>query len=126
LSVSSRPASGEHHESPPANSPEIPANTANNRQAVDGATAGTSPASDTQASDQVPLPQCPPELAEVLPKAQDPEVIGYVRVIVSLIEGRKISLEEIWQSLLHFWRQRTIGRRRKIDHTVAWLNVHPP
>jgi hypothetical protein len=71
-------------------------------------------------------PQCPPALVEVLPKAQDPEVMGHVRVIVSLLEARPVSLEEIWQTLLHFWRQRTIGRRRPIDHTVDWLNDHPP
>jgi hypothetical protein len=23
-------------------------------------------------------------------------------------------------------RQHTIGRRRKIDQTVAWINEHPP
>jgi len=61
-----------------------------------------------------------------LPKAQDPEVIEHVQAIVSLLEDRRVSREEIWQTLLHFSRQRTIGRRRKIDHTVAWLNTHPP
>jgi hypothetical protein len=82
--------------------------------------------STTSNTDRCPVPQCPPELAEVLPKAQDPEVMRHVRVVVTLIEGRKVSLEEIWQALLHFWRQRTIGHRRKIDHTVAWLNANPP
>jgi hypothetical protein len=71
-------------------------------------------------------PCCPPELAEVLPKARDAEVIGHVQVIVSLLEGRPVSLEEIWEALLHFWRQRTIGRRPKIDQIIAWLNTHPP
>ena len=117
LSVPRRSAAGEHPRSHPADSSEIPPNAANGQQACVGG---------TLSADQAPLPQCPPELAEVLPKAQDPEVIGYVRVIVSLIEGRRISLEEIWQSLLHLWRQRTIARRRKIDHTLAWLNAHPP
>jgi len=61
-----------------------------------------------------------------LPKARDPQVMEHVRVIVSLIEGRQVSLEEIWQAVLHFWRQRTIGHRHKIDHIVAWLNANPP
>ena len=69
---------------------------------------------------------CPPALAEVLPKAQDPEVIGHVRVIVSVLEGRPVSLAEIWETLLKFSRQRTIGQRRPIDYAVAWLNTHPP
>jgi len=82
--------------------------------------------SSTPNADRRPSLQCPPELAEVLPKAQDPEVMRHVQVMVSVMEGRKISLEEIWQALLHFWRQRTIGHRRKIDHTLAWLNANPP
>ncbi len=105
----------------PSEVPDTPlptsAETSEQREGSESATPNT---------EERPLPQCPPELAEVLPKTQDPEVMRHVRVIVSLIEGRKVSLEEIWQALLHFWRQRTIGHRRKIDHTVAWLNANPP
>jgi hypothetical protein len=49
-----------------------------------------------------------------------------VRVVVSLIEGRRVSLEEIWEMLVRVLRQHSIGRRSKMDHTVAWLNGHPP
>lgn len=52
--------------------------------------------------------------------------MGHVQIIVSLLEARPVSLEEIWEALLKFWRQRTIGRRQPIDHTIAWLNTHPP
>jgi hypothetical protein len=121
--VSSRPGTAEPGERSHAGSSEIPVRPA---PVTQDATADTS-------SEQLPpkaapalLPQCPPALVEVLPKAQDPEVMGHVRVIVSLLEARPVSLEELWQTLLHFWRQRTIGRRRPIDHTVAWLNTHPP
>jgi hypothetical protein len=114
LSVANRPATTAQLQSPPVDSPQV---TANNSPCSE---------SPTASADHDPEPQCPPALAEVLPKAQDPEVMGHVRVIVSLLEARPVSLEEIWQTLLHFWRQRTIGRRRPIDHTVAWLNTHPP
>ena len=121
--VSSVPATAELGEHPPAASAEIPIHQP---PAPQGTSAGVLPERFPQGAAQSSSPQCPPELAEVLPKAQDPEVMGHVRVIVSLLEARPVSLEEIWQTLLHFWRQRTIGQRRPIDHTVAWLNAHPP
>ncbi len=114
LSVVNRPATTAQPKSPPVDSPQAAANNP--------------PCSESPpaTADHDPEPQCPPALAEVLPKAQDPEVIEHVRIIVSLLEDRSISLEELWETLLRFWRQRTIGRRRKIDHNVAWLNTHPP
>lgn len=69
---------------------------------------------------------CPAEVAKALPAAQDPELIEHVRAVVSLIEERPVSLEEIWQMLLRVLSQRSMGRRRKIDHVVAWLNANPP
>lgn len=122
-SVSSGPGTAEPHENPSAVSAAIPTPKP---QVGKGDRADALPGRCTQTGDQCSSPQCPPALAEVLPKAQDPEVIGHVRIIVSLLEGRQVSLEEIWETLLNFSRQRTIGRRRKIDHTVAWLNTHPP
>ena len=113
----------EAHENPSAASAEIPAPEP---QVGEGAKTDATPEHDIQADGQSSPPQCPAALVEVLPKAQDPEVIGHVRIIVSLLEGRQVSLEELWETLLNFWRQRTMGRRRKIDHTVAWLNTHPP
>ena len=121
--VSSRPGSAKPGEHPPAASSDIPAGHAPVAQDATAAPPSEQLPPRTAPSSS---PECPPELAEVLPKAQDPEVMGHVRVIVSLLEARAVSLEEIWQTLLHFWRQRTIGRRRPIDHTVAWLNAQPP
>jgi hypothetical protein len=65
-------------------------------------------------------------VAEALPAAKDPELVEHVRVVVSLIEERPVSLEEIWQMLLRVLSQRSMGRRRKIDHVVAWLHANPP
>jgi hypothetical protein len=121
--VSNRPGTAKPGEHPPAASSDI---LGGHAPVAQDATAGALPEQLPPRTAPSSSPQCPPELAEVLPKAQDPEVMGHVRVIVSLLEARPVSLEEIWQALLHFWRQRTIGRRRPIDHTVAWLNAHPP
>jgi hypothetical protein len=121
LSVPRRSFGRKHPNRDPADSSEIAAN-----QPKAAHSAGKAGDGATASADQDPLPQCPAALAEVLPKAQAPQVMGYVQVIVSLLEGRRVSLEEIWQTLLNFWRQRTIALRRKNDHTVAWLNAHPP
>lgn len=56
----------------------------------------------------------------------NPLLLDYVRMVVSLIEGRPVSAAEILEMLRRFLRQHTLGRRRKIDHTVAWLHEHPP
>jgi hypothetical protein len=50
-------------------------------------------------------------------------MIEYVRMVVSLIEGRRVGRREMLERVL---RQHRLGRRRKIDHTLAWLNEHPP
>ncbi len=122
-SVCSDPGTAEPGELPPAASAEI---AANQPPVAQGATANALPGSGPQTGEQSSALQCPSALAEVLPKAQAPEVIEHVRIIVSLIEGRPVSLKELWEALLHFSRQRTIGQPRQIDHTVAWLNTHPP
>lgn len=108
-------ATAQDHDRGGGDSPEPP--SAKQSQADEAGCGGQDPGS---------VPECPPELAEVLPKAADLQLMEQVRVIVSLIEGRKVTLHEIWQALLHFWRQRTVGRRRKIDHIIAWLNTKPP
>jgi hypothetical protein len=56
----------------------------------------------------------------------NPLLLEYVRRVVSLIEGRPVSSAEILEMLRRFLRQHSLGRRRKIDHTVAWLHEHPP
>jgi hypothetical protein len=122
-SVSSGPGTVEPGENPPGALAEI---AANQPWVAKGAAAGALPGHDRRTGDPCSSPPCPPALTEVLPKAQDPELIEHVRFIVSLLEGRQVSLEELWETLLNFSRQRTIGWRRKIDHTVAWLNAQPP
>jgi len=37
-----------------------------------------------------------------------------------------VSTSQVLEMLARVLRQLTIGRRRKIDQTVAWLNEQPP
>jgi hypothetical protein len=53
-------------------------------------------------------------------------MVEHVRMAVSLIEGRRVSVEEILEMLARVLRQHSMCRRRKIDQTVAWLNENPP
>lgn len=59
--------------------------------------------------------------------AQGPQrMVEHVRMVVSLIEARLVSLKEIGEMLQRVLRQHRMCRRRKIDHAVAWLNENPP
>lgn len=53
-------------------------------------------------------------------------VLDYVRRVVSWIEGRLVSLREVWAMLAKVLRQHSMARRRRIDQTLDWLNEHPP
>lgn len=53
-------------------------------------------------------------------------MVEHVRLVSSLIEERRVSREEILAMLTRVLRQRSMPRLRKIDHTLAWLNEHPP
>ena len=53
-------------------------------------------------------------------------MLEYVRMLVSLIEARSVSRAEILEMLQRVLRQHSLGRRRKIDHAVNWLQEHPP
>ena len=71
--------------------------------------------------------QPPPPPASVLPGVRwNPRLLAYVRMVISVIEGRPVSRTEILHMLEKVLRQHSHARRRKIDHTVAWLHEHPP
>ena len=53
-------------------------------------------------------------------------MLEYVRLLVSLIEARSVSLTDIVHMLQRVLRQHSLGRGRKIDHAVIWLQEHPP
>jgi hypothetical protein len=53
-------------------------------------------------------------------------LVEHVQGVVSLIERRPVSREEILALLSKVLRQQGMGRRRRIDQAVAWLNENPP
>jgi len=53
-------------------------------------------------------------------------ILDYVRVVVSVIEGRPVQLSEIVEMLQRTLRQHRMVRTRRIDQGVAWLNEQPP
>jgi hypothetical protein len=55
-----------------------------------------------------------------------PPMVEHVQMVVSLIEGRRVSRRQVLAILAKVLRQHTMVRRRKIDQAVAWLNEQPP
>ncbi len=67
----------------------------------------------TPSSESPPLPwSCP--------------ILDYVRVLVGVIEGRRVLLSEVVAMLQRTVRQHRMVRTRRIDQSVAWLNEQPP
>jgi hypothetical protein len=60
------------------------------------------------------------------PARWNPLMVEHVRMVSSLIEGRRVSRRQVLKMLERNLRQRTMCRRRQIDQTVAWLNEQPP
>ena len=56
----------------------------------------------------------------------DAGMVEHVRVVTSLIEGRGVSRDEIFQMLKRIMRQHRIGREKRIDYVVRFLKAHPP
>ena len=82
-----------------------------------------------------PRKYCAPRPATGSPRARpaqrrparwNPLMVGHVRMVASLIEGRRVSRRQVLEMLKRVLRQHSICRRRKIDETVAWLNEEPP
>lgn len=53
-------------------------------------------------------------------------MVEHVRMVSSLIEGRRVSRDEILEMLSEFLRQHSMVRRSKINHIVWQLNQNPP
>ena len=69
-----------------------------------------------QASKDLALPEC---------RISEP-MLCYLRIVISLIEGRRVRAEEILEMLARIVRQHSIVRRRKIDYVLAHLNKRAP
>jgi len=53
-------------------------------------------------------------------------MLGYLQMVISLIEGRRVSAAEILELLARVLRQHSLVRRRRIDYVVQYLNEHAP
>jgi len=56
----------------------------------------------------------------------DAVIVGYVRMVTSLIEVRRVSEEEIVEMLVRAMRQHSIARRRRMDYVLAYLKKNAP
>jgi hypothetical protein len=56
----------------------------------------------------------------------DAGMLGYVRMVTSLIEGRRVSRDEILQMLDRAVRQHSMVRRRRIDYVLRYLQENDP
>jgi hypothetical protein len=53
-------------------------------------------------------------------------MLAYVRMVVGLIDGIRLSLREVVDLLRRGLRQRSIAPRRRVDYVLAFLHQHPP
>ena len=83
-----------------------------------------------------PLPEppleAPPEPpsgmgdANARPAPWPTPMLRYLRMVISLIEGRPVSRKEIWEMLGRKLRQHRMAGRRPIDHIIEQLHEYPP
>jgi hypothetical protein len=53
-------------------------------------------------------------------------VLPYVRMVVSVLEGRTIGREQLLVALRKRIRQRSIGRLSRREYVLHYLQQHPP
>lgn len=56
----------------------------------------------------------------------DTQMVCYVQMVTSLIEGRRVSVSEILEMLARAVRQHSMVRRRRIDYVLQYLNQRAP
>jgi len=71
-------------------------------------------------------PPSPPVPVQPAPLPWPRAILDHVRVVTSLIEGRRVVLSEVVEMLQRTLRQHRMVRTRRIDQGVAWLNAQPP
>lgn len=70
-----------------------------------------------------PAPEKNPDAAEGKWNVQ---IVEHVRMVTSLVEERKVSLDETLKMLAKVLRQHSIGRGKRIEYIVRYLNKSPP
>jgi len=56
----------------------------------------------------------------------DTLMVGYVRMVTSRIEERRVSEEEIVEMLVRTMRQHSMARRRRMDYVLAYWKKNAP
>jgi hypothetical protein len=56
----------------------------------------------------------------------DAPMVRYLRMVISLIENRRVSAAEILEMLARVLRQHRMARRRRIDYVLQYLNQRAP
>jgi hypothetical protein len=63
----------------------------------------------------------------VMPERKiDAYMVCYLRMVISLIEGRRVSAAEILEMLAKVLRQHSLYRRSRIDYVLGYLNKRAP
>lgn len=52
--------------------------------------------------------------------------LGYIQMVISLMEGRLISLDEVLRMMVKIWRQHSIDRRRRFVYAFTYPSQRPP
>lgn len=73
-----------------------------------------------------PTPPTREQSAAVEPLEFDAAVVDYLRVVISLVEGRRVMRDEILAVLRLAMRQPSLARERRIDYVVRTLEEQPP
>jgi len=86
----------------------------------------TSPKEPERTATSAPAPNAGSPGAEP-PRAEfDPGMVEHLRIATSLIEGRKVSTDEILQMLTRIMRQHSLVREKRIDYVLRYLTEKPP
>jgi hypothetical protein len=51
--------------------------------------------------------------------------LSYVRMLLWVIDGVRVTRQELVDMLLRSLRQRSMARRPRRDYVVSFLNLHP-
>jgi hypothetical protein len=57
---------------------------------------------------------------------RDKSTVSYIQMLISLIEGRKVCLEEIMEMLRKIVRQHSIDRKRRFVYAFTYPEQKPP
>lgn len=86
------------------------------------------PAGERSAAKPPKRPSCRPKqsASKIRTVQPSPVMLQHVRMVVSLIEGRRVSRRAVQLLRAKILRQHTLTRRKRIDQTVLWLHKQPP